>query len=489
MEFINAFELAGKVKRGNISVIEIAELFNKKAKKCQEECNAFISLTPDICIKQAERIDEKIRKNEPLGLLAGVPLAVKDNIAVEGVRLSCASRILKDFISPYNATVIDRIIREDALIIGKTNLDEFAMGSSTEYSSFGYTKNPLDLSRVPGGSSGGSAAAVSYGASLLALGSDTGGSIRQPAAFCGIIGLKPTYGLVSRYGLVAFASSLDQIGPFGKNVIDIALLLTVIQGRDTKDSTSSTVIPEYPSNFLEWIAGKEKNKFNPGIRKWRIGIPNEYLQEGIEESIRKIFDSYTKKLSGYEIEFVNISLPLTQYGISAYYIVATAEASSNLARYDGIRYGTITKDAKNMMEVFTRTRTEGFGEEVKRRIMLGTYVLKSGYYDAYYLKALKIRTLLKRELDKAFESCDFILTPTTPSLPFRFGEKLDDPITMYMSDILTVASNLTGMPSISIPVKSENEKLPAGIQLIGEYFSEPMLLSFSRYLELINEES
>ncbi|HPP29352.1 MAG TPA: Asp-tRNA(Asn)/Glu-tRNA(Gln) amidotransferase subunit GatA, partial [bacterium] len=415
-------------------------------------------------------IDRKIAKGGKPGILAGVPVAIKDNICVKGMPATCSSRILENFYPPYNATVIEKIRKEGAIIIGKTNMDEFAFGSSTENSAFGPTKNPLDTSRVPGGSSGGSAAAVSANLCFAALGSDTGGSIRQPAAFCGVVGFKPTYGRVSRYGLIAFASSLDQIGPITKDVRDAAIMMNVICGRDENDSTSVDItVPDY-TEFL-----------NRDVKGLRIGIPDEYFIEGIYEGVKNKILDIVRMLENSGIIVKKISLPHTEYGIAVYYIVATAEASSNLARFDGVKYGYRADNYTDLYQMYVNTRGEGFGDEVKRRIILGTYVLSSGYYEAYYLKAQKVRALIKRDFTEAFKEVDVIITPTTPEIPFKFGEK-SDPLKMYLSDIFTVNVNLAGLPAISLPA-GFSSSLPVGLQIIAPHFREDKIIETASFIE------
>jgi aspartyl-tRNA(Asn)/glutamyl-tRNA(Gln) amidotransferase subunit A len=404
--------------------------------------------------------------------LRGVPIAIKDNICVRGLQASCGSHILGPYHPPYNATAIERLNAAGAVIIGKTNCDEFAMGSSNENSAFGAVANPWDTARVPGGSSGGSAAAVASGIVPVALGSETGGSVRQPAALCGIVGLKPTYGRISRYGLVAFASSLDQIGIFGRNARDVAKVLGVIAGRDEYDATTADVpVPDYVGELQGDIKGA------------RIGVPRELFGEGLDEEVRA---SVTRAIEAYRelgAEIIDIELPHAKYCIAVYYIIATAEASSNLARYDGVRYGFRAEDAPTLREMYRRTRDEGFGAEVKRRIMLGTYVLSSGYYEAYYRKAQQVRTLIKQDFEKAFEQCDAIATPTTPTTAFLLGEKTDDPLAMYLNDIYTCTANLAGIPGISLPCGLSEENLPIGLQLVGAHWSESMLLKLAHAYE------
>lgn len=400
-------------------------------------------------------------------------MAIKDNINVKGYPTTCASKILQSYISPYDATVIERLRRAGALIVGKTNMDEFAMGSSTEYSAFFKTRNPWDLERVPGGSSGGSAVAVAVRSAPLSLGSDTGGSIRQPASFCGVIGLKPTYGRVSRYGLVAFASSLDQIGPFARKTEDIALIMEVISGHDPRDSTSSKrEVPKFTQEL-----GKN-------IKGLRVGIVKEFMEDGVEEGVKRAFEGFLKEMEKEGAYIEEISLPHVKYAIPCYYIIAPSEASSNLARYDGVRFGYRTEKYQDLIDMYSKTRDEGFGPEVKRRILLGTFALSAGYYDAYYLKAMRVRRLITQDFEKAFERVDLIATPTSPTVAFRFGEKTDDPIAMYLSDVFTVSVNLAGLPGISIPIGMSNN-LPVGGQLIGKAFDEASLLRVSYWWEQV----
>ncbi|MFA4838104.1 MAG: Asp-tRNA(Asn)/Glu-tRNA(Gln) amidotransferase subunit GatA [Candidatus Neomarinimicrobiota bacterium] len=450
------------------SLIQRAESIVARVSK-DNPYHAFLSILPDVD-ERARQIESKIQ-SQTSGSLGGLIVAVKDNISVSGVPTTCGSAILKNYIPPYDATVVKKILAQDGLIIGKTNMDEFAMGSSTEHSAFGTVRNPVDETRVPGGSSGGSAAAVAGGLADVALGSDTGGSIRQPAAFCGIVGIKPTYGRVSRYGLVAFASSLDQIGVFSKRIEDTAKLLTVISGVDPNDSTSSdTPVPDYSAGL-----GKE-------IRGLRVGIPKEYLSEGLNDEIRQRIEKCVEffKYSGAEI--VPVSLPHTPYAIATYYIIATAEASSNLARYDGIRYG-LSKRGGDLESVYRETRAEGFGDEVTRRIMLGTYVLSAGYYDAYYDKAQRVRRLIKEDFVNAFRQVDFLFTPPTPTTAFPIGGKIEDPLAMYLSDVYTVPASLAGVPAISVPLGNASDGLPIGGQIIGNYFDEETILQVGHYIE------
>ncbi len=433
--------------------------------------NAFISVFGERALRQALLVDEKFH-GKRTGKLAGMVLAVKDIIAMKDQRLTCGSQILESFISPYDATIIQKLEAEDAIIIGKTNMDEFAMGSSNENSYFGPVKNPHDHERVPGGSSGGSCAAVAADMAMAALGTDTGGSIRQPASFCGVVGLKPTYGRVSRFGLVAFASSLDQIGPITRTVEDAARLLEVLAGHDERDSTSAPVpVPEFSKLLTR------------DVRGLRIGLPKEYFAEGLNDEVRRAIENTIDKLKGGGAQFVEVSLPHTEYAIATYYILATAEASSNLARYDGVRYGFRAAGVKNLEEMYIQTRSQGFGEEVKRRIMLGTYVLSAGYCDAYYRKSQKIRTLIKQDFEGAFEKCDCLLTPTAPTTAFKLGEKTSDPLEMYLSDIYTVSVNLAGLPAISVPCGFDSNGLPIGAQIIGRPFDEGTILQVGEYIE------
>lgn len=464
---LSAVELRKKLLNKEISSVEIVESYYKNIEETEKDIEAFITLTKDEALKTAKNIDEKIAKNEEVGVLAGIPIAVKDNIATRGIKTTCGSKILENFVSPYDATVVEKIKREDGIIIGKTNMDEFAMGSSTETSYFKKTKNPHDLERVPGGSSGGSAAAVAGFEAPLSLGSETGGSVREPASFCGVVGLKPTYGLISRYGLIAFASSLDQIGPFARNVEDTALLLSVLAGYDEKDSTS------VENKSIDYT-----KELNSNVKGMKIALPKEYFGEGIDEKVKAKVLEAVEVLKGLGAEVEEISLPYTEYALSCYYIISTSEASSNLARFDGVRYGYRAENYKDLDELYINTRSEGFGEEVKRRIMLGTFALSSGYYDAYYNKAQKVRTLIKRDFDKAFEKYDAIISPTAPILPFKIGEKVNDPLSMYMSDILTVSVNLAGVCAISVPCGNVNG-LPVGLQIIGDRFKEQKILNIA----------
>ncbi|MFL6467673.1 MAG: Asp-tRNA(Asn)/Glu-tRNA(Gln) amidotransferase subunit GatA [Pyrinomonadaceae bacterium] len=441
--------------------IESAEALNP-------ELNSFLSIERESSLEKAEYLDAI----PPERKLHGVPVAVKDNICTKGMRTSCGSHILRNYKAQYDATAIGRLNAAGAIVIGKTNMDEFAMGSSNENSAFGTVKNPWDTTRVPGGSSGGSAVAVASGIVRAALGSETGGSVRQPASLCGIIGLKPTYGRISRYGLVAFASSLDNIGIFGRTASDAAAILGVVAGRDEFDSTSADVpVPDYTSSLNEDITGKT------------IGVPRALFGEGIEPEVLEAVERSIDNFRALGCEIIDVELPHAKYGIAVYYIIATAEASSNLARYDGVRYGFRAEDTHKLREMYFKTREEGFGEEVKRRIMLGTYVLSSGYYDAYYSKAQKVRALVKGDYVSAFEKCDAILTPTSPTVAFKIGERTSDPLAMYLSDIYTVSANLAGVPAISVPCGLSSEGLPIGTQLVGNFWSEALLLNMAHIYE------
>jgi aspartyl-tRNA(Asn)/glutamyl-tRNA(Gln) amidotransferase subunit A len=461
----SAYELAGMLRKGVTSSREITESVFKRIDEKEETINAFITTNREIALKQADRADTRFRKDKKPSLLNGIPIAVKDNLCTRGIRTTCGSNILHNYIPPYDATVVRRILQNGAVLIGKTNMDEFAMGSSTENSAFGPTRNPRNTKLVPGGSSGGSAAAVAAGESILAIGSDTGGSIRLPAAYCGVAGLKPTYGRVSRYGLISYASSLDQIGSLGRTVRDCALVLNVISGHDTLDTTSADVTK---SNYLGCL--------NRGIRGIRIGLPKEYFVEGLDVEIKDHIIQALTVLKANGAEVMDISLPHTKYAISSYYLIATAEASSNLARYDGVKYGFRSKDGiGDTAAMYAATRSEGFGREVKRRIMLGTYALSAGYYDAYYSKAQKARALIKADFDKAFERVNCIITPVSPCLPFAFGERIAEPLQMYLVDIYTVSANLSGLPAMTVNC-GEIRGLPVGLQITGRPFDEEMVL-------------
>jgi aspartyl-tRNA(Asn)/glutamyl-tRNA(Gln) amidotransferase subunit A len=467
-----------RVKEGlmkkEFSAVELARAYLEKIEKEDKKIGAFLTLCPDLALQRAKEIDEMIFLKKNLPALAGVPCAIKDNILVEGVRCTAGSKILENYIAPFDATVVKKLKEAGAIILGKTNLDEFAMGSSTENSAFFPTRNPLDLERVPGGSSGGSAAAVCANFCVFALGSDTGGSIRQPASFCGIVGLKPTYGSVSRYGLIACASSLDQIGPMAKNVDDCKIVFEVIKGKDEMDSTSVETRPLNHSTTRP-------------LKELKIGIPKEYFVEGMDKEVEEKIKEAIKKYEEMGAKILEISLPHTEYALACYFIISRSEASANLARYDGIKYGYTANNkqraASNLLNVYFESRGRGFGKEVKRRIMLGTFSLSVGYYEAYYLRAAKVRNLIIRDFEKAFEKVDLIFTPTSPTLPFKIGEKIDDPLKMYLSDIFTVSANLAGLPAISIPV-SKVKNLPVGLQIIGRPFEEEKIFEVAKFYEL-----
>ena len=453
------------------SALELANSYLERIRKEDKKINSFLTVSEDLALSTAKEVDEMISKKKEIPLLAGVPLAVKDVILVEGVKCTAGSKILDNYIAPFDATSIKKLKAQKAVILGKTNLDEFAMGSSTENSGFGPTKNPIDPTRVPGGSSGGSAAAVAADFCLLALGSDTGGSIRQPASFCGVVGLKPTYGAVSRYGLIAFASSLDQIGPIAKKVEDCKIVFDVIKGKDPLDSTSV----------------ESKPSFEFQVSGLRIGVPKEYFVEGTDPEVIELIKKAIRKYEEKGAKIKEISLPQTEYALPCYYIIAPSEASANLARYDGIKYGfSKTKSqesrVRTLMDVYLQSRGEGFGEEVRRRIMLGTYALSSGYYEAYYVRAQKVRTLIKKDFDKAFEKVDVILAPTCPTPAFKLGERIRDPLQMYLSDIFTVSANLAELPAISIPCGNVG-KLPVGLQIIGKPFEEERIMDIAQIFE------
>jgi aspartyl-tRNA(Asn)/glutamyl-tRNA(Gln) amidotransferase subunit A len=462
---LTAHELADLLRTREVSAVEAAEACLKRIDEVDGEIGAFVTLTADAALAQAREIDERRAAGEALSPVAGVPIAIKDVMCTRGVRTTCCSRILSNFVPPYDATAVVRCREAGLPMLGKTNMDEFAMGSSTENSALQITRNPRDTERVPGGSSGGSAAAVAADEAFWALGSDTGGSIRQPAALCGLVGLKPTYGRVSRYGLVAYASSLDQIGPLTKNVRDCALILQVIAGRDDRDNTSADVpVPDYVAELDKGVAGL------------KAGVPRQLLGEGIEPEVRAVVGAAVDALARLGVEVEEVEMPNIDYSLPVYYIIAPAEAASNLARYDGVRYGHRThSQVDDIYDLFAKTRAEGFGPEVRLRIMLGTYALSAGYYDAYYLKALKVRGLIKSDFDRAFERYDMLLSPTSPSVAFRIGEKAGDPLQMKLADICTLPVNLAGIPAISIPC-GEAEGLPVGLQIMGRPFEEDILL-------------
>jgi aspartyl-tRNA(Asn)/glutamyl-tRNA(Gln) amidotransferase subunit A len=460
------------IAEGKTTATALAESCFTAIQKQDGEIGAFLTLSKDRGLAKAAEIDALVKDGKPLPPLAGVPVAIKDVMVTRGVRTTAGSRILENFVPPYDCTAVKRLEQAGAVVLGKLNCDEFAMGSSNENSAYHPVRNPRDTSRVPGGSSGGAAAAVAAGMAVATLGSDTGGSIRQPASFCGVVGMMPTYGRVSRYGLIAFASSLDHIGPLAHTVKDAAIVLRTIAGRDPMDSTCADVpVPDY-------VAELEKP-----IRGLKVGVPKEYFGDGLDAEVRGAVEGAIEKLRELGCELVKVSLPHTEYAIPTYYIVATAEASANLARYDGVRYGYRSKKARSLSEMYRRTRDEAFGTEVKRRIMLGTYALSAGYYDAYYLKAQKVRTLLTRDFEEAFKKVDVIATPTSPTAAFRLGEKVNDPLAMYLADIYTVTADLAGIPGISIPCGQTKENLPIGLQILGKHFDEATVLRVAHAYE------
>jgi len=472
-------ELHRQLIRKERSSLEITQEALDRIQALEPKVHSFLSVTSEEALEQARQVDAKIAAGEEIGLLAGIPIGIKDNMCTKGIRTSCASRILENFVPPYESTVTQKLKDAGAVMVGKTNLDEFAMGSSTENSAYQLTANPWDLERVPGGSSGGSAAAVASGECVVALGSDTGGSIRQPASFCGVVGMKPTYGLVSRYGLVAFASSLDQIGPFGQTVEDAAILLNAIAGYDPNDATSLKVeIPDYVKSL--------KPDLQPRGRL-RIGIIKETFGEGLDPIVEEVVTKAIAQLQSLGAEIHVISCPRFRYGLPTYYIIAPSEASANLARYDGVKYGLRTPDADNLLSMYTKTRAAGFGKEVKRRIMLGTYTLSAGYYDAYYLKAQKVRTLIKQDFEAAFEKVDVLVCPTAPTTAFKAGEKTEDPLSMYLGDLMTIPVNLAGLPGMSVPCGFDEKGLPIGLQLIGKVLREDQLFQVAYAYEQSTE--
>ena len=459
-----AHELHTLLINKKISSSELTEKIFDRINAVEGKVQAYVTLTKEEAIKQARAADERIKQNKDITPLTGIPIAIKDNMCTKGVLTTCSSKILENYIAPYDATVVSKLKRAGAVIVGKTNMDEFAMGSSTENSAIHLTSNPWNLKAVPGGSSGGSAAAVAADEAILATGSDTGGSIRQPASFCGVVGLKPTYGRISRYGLVAFASSLDQIGPLAKDTTDAAILLGMMAGFDKKDSTSVDLpVPDYKKALVN------------NVKELRIGIIKELMGDGIAEDVKSALKKAIKKYEELGAKIEEVSLPSFEYAVSTYYLIAPAEASSNLARFDGVKFGHRSKNAPDLITMYMNTKQEGFGPEVKRRIMIGTYALSAGYYDAYYLKALKVRTLIKQDFEKAFEKCDVLVSPTSPTVAFNIGEKANDPLAMYLSDIATIPINLAGVPAISLPCGMSNG-LPIGMQLIGKIFDEETLL-------------
>jgi len=476
MEELTALQLRDGIADRQYSSVEATKAVFERIEQREEKIGAFISTFKDQALEKAARVDRKIAAGEAVGPLAGVPIAIKDNFCTRFGTTTCASKILANFTAPYDAHVVEKLQAADAVIVGKCNMDEYAMGSSCENSGLQQTVNPWDTSRVPGGSSGGSAAALASGMCYAALGSDTGGSIRQPASFCGVVGLKPTYGRVSRYGLVAYGSSLDQIGPFGRTVADAALVLNAIAGHDPRDSTSiseeSAPVPDYLVSLDQPIEGL------------KIGVAKEFFDaEGLDPTVNQSIHNALKVYESMGAQLVELSLPHLKYAISAYYLIATAEASSNLARYDGVHYGHRTAQPTDYLDVYYSSRAEGFGAEVKRRIMLGTYALSAGYYDAYYLKALKVRNLIRQDFHQAFEQVDCLMCPTSPEPPFKIGQKIDDPLTMYLSDIYTISANLAGIPGISIPCGFTDAQLPIGLQILTPAFTEEKLLRIARMFE------
>ena len=471
---LTAHQAHDLLQRGEINSEELTQDCLRRIREVEPQVKAFVTVTEELALEQARTLDREhsFSNGSPL---AGIPVQIKDVMCTEGIPTTCSSRMLENFIPPYNATVTERLYANKAVLVGKGNMDEFAMGSSTENSAFYTTRNPWDTERVPGGSSGGSAAAVASGEAIYALGSDTGGSIRQPAALCGIVALKPTYGLVSRYGLIAFASSLDQIGPMTKDVTDAALVLNAISGHDARDSTSIDIqVPDYTKS----LAGD--------VKGLKIGVPKEYFGKGTQPGVQEALDAAMSVLEGLGAHLEEISLPTTKYALACYYIIAPSECSANLARYDGVKFGHSYLDTDSMWEAMELTRQEGFGPEVKRRIMLGTYALSSGYYDAYYLKAQKVRTLIRRELEEAFQQFDALVTPTSPTVAFRLGERTQDPVQMYLSDICTIPANIAGTPAITVPC-GFSEGLPVGLQIMGPMLSEPTLLRLGYAYEQATE--
>jgi aspartyl-tRNA(Asn)/glutamyl-tRNA(Gln) amidotransferase subunit A len=465
-------ELRDLIQQGRVSPVQVVQNLFIRIGQVEDRIQAYNTLTPRTALGFAKKFEDMLARKEKVPPLAGVPVAIKDVICTKGVATTCSSKVLETYIPPYNATVVNRLNAAGCVMLGKTNMDEFAMGSSTENSAFKKTKNPWCLDCVPGGSSGGSAAAVAADMCAGALGSDTGGSVRQPAGFCGITALKPTYGRVSRFGLVAFASSLDQIGPMTKDVRDAAILLRTFAGHDPLDSTSANLpVPDYEAALTGEIAGL------------RIGIPREYFVPGMDPEVESAIDQAIRVLERLGAARETVSLPHTDYAVATYYLVATAEASSNLARYDGVKYGYRTPQSEHLIDMYMKTRREGFGPEVKRRIILGTYALSAGYYDAYYLKALKVRTLIRQDFTEAFTRCDVIVTPTSPAPPFKFGEKIDDPLQMYLEDIFTISANLAGVPGINVNCGFTKSGLPIGLQIIGKPFDEQTILKVAHAFE------
>jgi len=469
---LTAHELHEKLKQGEITSVEITKSVFDRIREVEDRIKAYITLTEELAMEQAQAADELFKKGDGVWPLTGIPVAIKDLICTKGVLTTCASQILSNFVPPYDATVMTKLNGQHIVMVGKTNMDEFAMGSSTENSSYFNTRNPWNLETIPGGSSGGSTSAIAADEAICALGSDTGGSIRQPAALCGVVGMKPTYGRVSRYGLVAFASSLDQIGPITKDVTDCALLMNVICGQDVMDSTSADVeAPDFTKSLINDIEGV------------KIGLPREYFVEGMDKEVEDNIRNAVSFLGELGAEIIDVSLPHTEYSVAAYYIIAPAEASANLARYDGVRYGFRTERAEDLIDMYKKSRSQGFGDEVKRRIMLGTYALSSGYYDAYYLRAQKVRTLIKEDFDEVFKKVDVVITPTSPTPAFKIGEKVSDPLQMYLSDIFTNPCNLAGLPGISIPSGFSSDGLPIGLQILAPPFAEEKIFQVAYTFE------
>jgi len=462
---LTAHEAIDLIKKKEVKCQEVVQSVLDRIEQVEDKVKAYITITKEEALENAKKIDEKIAKGEDVGVLYGLPIALKDNLCTDGIKTTCASKILYNFVPPYDATVVKKLKENDMTLLGKLNMDEFAMGSSTENSAFHTTRNPWDLERVPGGSSGGSAAAVAADEAFFTLGSDTGGSIRQPASLCGVVGMKPTYGRVSRFGLVAFASSLDQIGPLTKDVEDCALAMNIICGHDPYDATSAPIeVPDFTKALVNDVKGL------------KIGVPREYMEKGINDEVKKAIEKALELLKSLGADYEEFSIPIVEYALPTYYIIASSEASSNLARYDGIKYGYRTQNYEDLIDLYKKTRSEGFGSEVKRRIMLGTYALSAGYYDAYYKKGLQVRTLIKRAFDQAFQKYDVIVTPTSPTTAFKIGEKVANPLEMYMSDICTVPVNIAGLPAISIPCGFDSNGLPIGLQIIGKAFDEQTIL-------------
>lgn len=462
---LTAVELGKKIQAGEISAVEAVQASLDRIDRAEEQIHAYVTIDREGALKRAAQVQEKIEKGTLSGPLAGVPVAIKDNLCTKGLKTTCSSKILYNFVPPYSATAVENLERAGAVILGKTNMDEFAMGSTTETSAFGITRNPWNTEHVPGGSSGGSCAAVAAEECFFALGSDTGGSIRQPSAFCGVTGMKPTYGTVSRYGLIAYGSSLDQIGPVAKDVTDCAVILEALAAHDVKDSTS---VKREDTRFTEALVDD--------VRGMRIGIPRDYFGEGLDEEVKEAVLGAAKALEAKGAILEEFDLSLVDYAIPAYYVIASAEASSNLARFDGVKYGYRTAENSGLHSMYKRTRSEGFGPEVKRRIMLGSFVLSSGYYDAYYLKALRTKALIKKAFDKAFERYDVILGPAAPTTAPRIGESLQDPLKMYLGDVYTISVNLAGLPGLVLPCGRDRKGLPVGVQLIGDCFQEKQLI-------------